>query len=76
MDDTGGDKLIRRMDQAGIDVTAIFLTDNVELGLDNDVMMRRNEACCQIAEKHAGRIIALASVASRHINLLRKKSPF
>jgi predicted TIM-barrel fold metal-dependent hydrolase len=65
MDDPEGDKLIRRMDQANIDVTVIFSTDNLDRGLDNESMMRRNEECSQIASKYHGCIIALASVDPR-----------
>jgi len=64
-DDAECDKLIRRMDQAGIDVTVILNVDSIDLGLDNASIMRRNEECSQKAAKHPRRLIALAGIDPR-----------
>ena len=64
-DDAECDKLIGRMDEAGIDVTVILNVDSVNFGLDNASIMRRNEECSQKAAKHPGRLIALAGIDPR-----------
>ena len=65
MDDAECDKLVRRMDESGIDVTAINVVDNVDAGLDNERITRINERCSKAAAKHPGRIIALAGIDPR-----------
>ena len=65
MDDAECDKLIVRMDDAGIDVTVINVVDVVERGMDNETTMLRNKEVSQKAAKHPGRIIALASIDPR-----------
>ena len=65
MDDPGCDKLVMRMDKAGIDITIINVVDNVDFGDDNTTIMHRNEDCAKIAAKHPQRIIALAGVDPR-----------
>ena len=65
MDDPGCDKLIKRMDGSGIDVSAICVVDNVARGTDNDHIMRINQQCAQAAARHPGRLIALAGIDPR-----------
>ena len=65
MDDIECNKLVKRMDESGIDVTVINVVDNVDVGLDNERIMRINEDCAKAAAKHPGRIIALAGIDPR-----------
>ena len=65
MDDPECDKLVKRMDESGIDVTAVIVVDNVDVGLDNERIMRINENCAKAAAKHPGRLIALAGIDPR-----------
>ena len=65
MDDINADKLVRRMDESGIDVTAMVIVDNVDFGLDNERILRVNEYCAQAAARHPGRLIALAGIDPR-----------
>ncbi len=65
MDDIECDKLVERMDESGIDVTAVCMVDNVDVGLDNERIMRANEYCAKAAVKHPGRIITLAGIDPR-----------
>ena len=64
-DDAECDKLIGRMDEAGIDVTVILSGDNVDFGQDNESVIRRNEECARAAAKYPGRLIALAGIDPR-----------
>ncbi len=65
VDDPEGDKLVARMDETGIDVTAICVVDNVEMGVTDDRMLAYNERCAVIAAKHPGRLISLAGIDPR-----------
>ncbi len=65
MDDIEGDKLVKRMDESGIDITAMNVVDNINFGLDNERLMRINERCSKVATKHPGRIITLAGIDPR-----------
>jgi len=65
MDDVECDKLVKRMDESGIDITAVVVVDNVDLGLNNDDVIRINEDCARAAAKHPGRLIALAGIDPR-----------
>lgn len=65
MNDPELDKLVKRMDENGIDVTVVNVVDNINFGLDNERIMRINERCSQAAAKHPGRIIALAGIDPR-----------
>jgi len=65
MDDMECDKLVKRMDESGIDVTVVVVVDNVDFGFDNDRIMRINERCANAAAKHSSRIIALAGIDPR-----------
>ncbi len=70
VDDPDGDKLVARMDEAGIDVTAICVVDNVEMGTDDDRILTYNERCAGITARHPGRLISLAGIDPR-----RPKAP-
>ena len=75
MDDMEGDKLVNRMEQAGIDVTAVCVVDNYALGVPTDRIMRVNEIVAKSAAKHAGKLISLAGIDPRRPEapaLLRK----
>jgi len=65
LDDIECDKLVKRMDGSGIDVTAICVVDNAERGTDDEHIMRINQQCAQAATKHPGRLIALAGIDPR-----------
>lgn len=65
MDDMAGDKLVKRMDENGIDVTAVIIVDNVNFGFDNERIMRINEYCARAAANHPGRLISLAGIDPR-----------
>lgn len=65
MDDVKCDKLVKRMDGSGIDITAICVVDNVDRGLDNKSIMHINEICSEAAANHPRRIIALAGIDPR-----------
>ena len=65
MDDVECDKLVKRMDGNGIDVTAVCIVDNVDAGLDNERIMRINGYCAKAAARHPGRIISLAGIDPR-----------
>ena len=65
MDDLEGNKLVRRMDESGIDVTAICVVDNVDMGFDNERIMRINERCAIAAAGHPRRLITLAGIDPR-----------
>ena len=65
MDDSECDKLVKRMDESGIDITAIIVVDNVERRFDSELTMRINEFCAKAAAKHPGRLIALAGIDPR-----------
>ena len=68
--DPCGEKLIQRMDRAGIDVTALCVVDNVDLGLNDEEALSANRTCAGIATGSRGRIIALAGMDPR-----RKDAP-
>ncbi|MBA7706057.1 hypothetical protein ES703_114902 [subsurface metagenome] len=65
MDDIECDKLVKRMDESGIDITVVNVVDNINFGLDNGRIMRINEHCARAAAKHPGRIIAMAGIDPR-----------
>jgi len=65
MDDLEGNKLVRRMDEGGIDITAICVVDNVDRGSDNERVMEINKLCVAAAMRHPGRLIALAGIDPR-----------
>ncbi|HEY32981.1 MAG TPA: amidohydrolase [Dehalococcoidia bacterium] len=65
MDDPESNELVRRMDEGGIDVTAICVVDNVDMGLDKERVMNINKRCATAAAGHPGRLIALAGIDPR-----------
>jgi len=65
VDDPDGSKLLARMDEAGIDVTALCVVDSFTWGGNEDQMLATSEACAAYVAKHPGRMIALASVDPR-----------
>jgi hypothetical protein len=65
MNDPDCDKLVRRMDENGIDVTVINVVDNVDYGWPDDRVLRINEACARAAAKHPGRLLSLAGIDPR-----------
>ena len=65
MDDIQCDKLVKRMDESGIDVTVINVVDNVDRGLDNESILQANKSCAEAAARHQGRIIAFAGIDPR-----------
>ena len=65
LDDLECNKLVKRMDESGIDVTAIIVVDNVDYGQDNERIMRINGYCAKAAAKHPSRLIALAGIDPR-----------
>ena len=64
-DDPDGNKLLARMDEAGIDVTVLCVVDSFTWGGPEEQMLATNEACAALAARHPGRMIALASVDPR-----------
>jgi len=64
-DDADCGKLIRRMDQCGIDVTCLLFVDVLERGMSDEAVIGMNEACAMAAAKHPGRTFAIASVDPR-----------
>lgn len=68
LQDDDGDKLVKRMDVNGIDVTAICVVDNYSNKLPDERIMRVNEKCAQAAAKHPGRLISLAGIDPRRPN--------
>jgi len=65
MDDVEGDKLVTRMEQAGIDMTAVCVVDNYALGVPTDRIMRVNEIVAKAAAKHPGKLVSLAGIDPR-----------
>jgi predicted TIM-barrel fold metal-dependent hydrolase len=65
IDDPDCNKLIKRMDESGIDVTVLNIVDNINFGFDNERILRINEYCAQAAARHPRRIIALAGIDPR-----------
>jgi predicted TIM-barrel fold metal-dependent hydrolase len=64
-DDAECDKLVGRMEEAGIDVTVINAGDNIDFWQDDESVLRINEECARAAAKHPGRLIALAGIDPR-----------
>jgi len=75
LNDANGDKLVRRMDEIGIDVTVGCVVDSVTRFADADTAMAANRACADWAARHPGRLIAFCGVDPRRENapeLLRR----
>jgi predicted TIM-barrel fold metal-dependent hydrolase len=67
-DDVDCEKLVRRMDQYGIDVTALLVVDVLERGMSDEAVLGMNEECAKAAARHPGRTFPLASVDPRRPN--------
>jgi len=65
VNDVEGDRLVRRMDESGIDITAVNIVDNVDFGFDSERIMRINGYCARMAAKHPERIITFAGIDPR-----------
>jgi hypothetical protein len=65
MDDGDCNKLVARMDNSGIDITAIVVVDDINFGFDDEKIMGFNESCARAAAAHPGRLIALAGIDPR-----------
>ena len=75
MDDLDCDKLVKRMDTNGIDVTVILMMDNYDMGASNERILQANERCAKAAARHPGRLLSMASIDPRRPEapaLLRK----
>jgi predicted TIM-barrel fold metal-dependent hydrolase len=67
--DPDGAKLLRRMEEAGIDVTVIFPNDT-DCKIPEAEVMAAQRACAELSRKNPGKLIAFASI---HPN--RKNAP-
>ena len=65
LDDPGCEKLIQRMDESGIDITALLLVDNINHGFNTDIVTWAHEECSKAVARHPKRLFALASVDPR-----------
>ncbi len=65
LDDTDGDKLIQRMDEASIDVSVLLNVDFITMGLDNSAILHQHEECARIVARHPERLVALAGIEPR-----------
>lgn len=63
--DADCEKLIKRMDQCGIDVTVLVAVDVLERGMSDEAVIEMNSACAEAAAKHSDRTLAIASVDPR-----------
>ena len=63
--DIDGDKLVQRMDEAGIDVSVLLNMDYVEGGMDDSVILYQHEECARIVARHPERFIAFAGIDPR-----------
>ena len=64
-DDINCNKLVKRMDESGIDLTFINIVDNIDLGFDDEQILQRNKVCSQAAKMHPTRVLALAGIDPR-----------
>ncbi len=65
MDDPDCDKLVKRMDANGIDISVILMMDNFSMGVSNERVLLANENCAKAAQKHQGRLLSMASIDPR-----------
>jgi predicted TIM-barrel fold metal-dependent hydrolase len=65
VDDIECDKLVKRMEQNGIDKTVICYVDNFDNGSANEKILLNNELCSKAAKKHPDKLIALAGIDPR-----------
>ena len=65
VDDIHCNKLVKRMDESGIDLTIINIIDDIDLGFDDEHILQRNKVCSQAARMHPTRVLALAGIDPR-----------
>ncbi|MDO9334237.1 MAG: amidohydrolase family protein [Dehalococcoidales bacterium] len=65
IDDPECDKLVKRMGENGIDMTAICYVDNYDNGSANERIMNSNELCARAAAKHPEKLISMAGIDPR-----------
>ncbi len=65
IDDLECDKLVKRMEENGIDMTAICYVDNYDNGSANERIMNGNELCARAAAKHPEKLISMAGIDPR-----------
>jgi predicted TIM-barrel fold metal-dependent hydrolase len=70
LDDFYCDKLVKRMDDSGIDVTAINVVDDLDKGMSDEQILQINKDCSEAAKQHPRRLLALAGIDPR-----RKDAP-
>ena len=68
--DPRGEKLMERMACAGIDVTVLVVTDNIELGGSDEGILSENRVCADITRGSKRKIISFAGIDPR-----RRKAP-
>jgi predicted TIM-barrel fold metal-dependent hydrolase len=69
--DVNGEKLIKWMDDAGIDITCVNTVDNVDdVNRTEDVIMMLNKRIADIANKYPKRLMAFAGIDPRRENAL------
>jgi predicted TIM-barrel fold metal-dependent hydrolase len=65
VDDPDCHKLIKRMDDCGINLTVLLMLDNIDEGLDDEAVVSCNEKCARAAARYPGRLIAMAGIDPR-----------
>jgi len=65
VDDPDFSKIIRRMNEGGIDVTVVLLVDNVNYGYSSESLKKVHERFSKTIARHPGRLIPMASVDPR-----------
>jgi len=63
--DTNYDELVEEMDRSGVDVSVLFLSDNIGRGQNDEQVLERNKHLANIEKRHRGRIISFASIDPR-----------
>jgi predicted TIM-barrel fold metal-dependent hydrolase len=67
--DPEGDKLIRSMDEGGVDFTVICAVDNADSEIfTSELVEWQNKTVADVAQKHPDRVMALAGVDPRRNN--------
>jgi hypothetical protein len=65
MNDPAGDKLIKRMDENGTDVTAVCIVDNYDNKGKTESLMRYHNSLAKLVSMHPDRLIALCGIDPR-----------
>ena len=63
-DDADGDKLIQRMDEAGIDISVLVNMD-IPRTTDDSALLHQHDECARVVARHPERLVALAGVDPR-----------